>query len=121
MNSSLFVVEKRSGKIRPLAAEINPMAHTIFYSVNSAHHSGVIPMAAYLIVDIDLSDRSKSRAYTGKVQRTVEAYGGRYLCKWGAAEAFEGEWNVNRNCWLSLHLQTMPGNGGPSGLGRQNR
>ncbi len=53
-------------------------------------------MAAYLIVDIDVTDRSKFKEYAKGVQRTVDAYGGRYLCKWGTSEIMEGEWNVNK-------------------------
>ena len=48
-------------------------------------------MAAYLIVDINLADRSKFKEYATAVQSTVEAYGGSYLCKWGATESLEGD------------------------------
>ena len=53
-------------------------------------------MAAYLIVDINLTDRSKFKEYATAVQSTVEAYGGSYLCKWGATESLEGEWDANK-------------------------
>lgn len=53
-------------------------------------------MAAYLIVDIDVSDRNKFQEYAKAVQNTVKAFGGRYLCKWGVPETLEGEWNANR-------------------------
>ena len=53
-------------------------------------------MAAYLIVDIDVADRPKFKEYATAVQSTVEAYGGSYLCKWGARESLEGEWDANK-------------------------
>jgi uncharacterized protein (DUF1330 family) len=53
-------------------------------------------MAAYLIVDINVVDRSKFREYAQAVQSTVEAYGGRYLCKWGKPETLEGEWGASK-------------------------
>jgi uncharacterized protein (DUF1330 family) len=53
-------------------------------------------MAAYLIVDINVADRSKFKEYATAVQSTVEAYGGSYPCKWGIAETMEGEWDVNK-------------------------
>jgi uncharacterized protein (DUF1330 family) len=53
-------------------------------------------MAAYLIVDINVADRSKFKEYATAVQSTVEAYGGSYLCKWGETESLEGEWDVNK-------------------------
>ena len=53
-------------------------------------------MAAYLIVDINVVDRSKFKEYAKAVQRTVAAYGGRYLCKWGKPETLEGEWGAGK-------------------------
>ncbi len=53
-------------------------------------------MATYLIVDINVADRSKFKAYAKSVQSTVADYGGCYLCKWGVAECLEGEWDVNK-------------------------
>ena len=53
-------------------------------------------MATYLIVDIAVADRSKFKEYAKGVQSTVKAYGGRYLCKWGASRALEGEWHTQK-------------------------
>ena len=53
-------------------------------------------MAAYLIVDINVTDRSKFKEYAKAVQSTVAAYGGSYLCKWGIPESLEGEWEANK-------------------------
>ena len=53
-------------------------------------------MAAYLIVDINVVDRSTFKEYAKAVQSTVDAYGGRYLCKWGKPETLEGEWGASK-------------------------
>ncbi len=53
-------------------------------------------MAAYLIIDINMADRSKFKKYARAVQGTVEAFGGRYLCKWGMLETLEGKWGASR-------------------------
>ena len=53
-------------------------------------------MAAYLIVDIDVTDRTKFKEYATAVQKTVKAFNGQYLCKWGAPQTLEGEWNAHR-------------------------
>lgn len=53
-------------------------------------------MAAYLIVDIDVADRSKFKEYAERVQGTVGAYCGRYLCIWGTPRVLEGAWNTNK-------------------------
>lgn len=53
-------------------------------------------MATYLIVDINVADRSKFKEYAKAVQSTVKAFGGRYLCKWGVPETIEGVWDANR-------------------------
>ena len=52
-------------------------------------------MAAYLIVDVNVADRSKFKAYAKAVQGTVDIYGGRYACKWGVSEPLEGDWTAN--------------------------
>jgi uncharacterized protein (DUF1330 family) len=53
-------------------------------------------MAAYLIVDVNVSDRIKFKQYAYAVQSTVKNFGGRYLCKWGAPETLEGDWGASR-------------------------
>lgn len=53
-------------------------------------------MTTYLIVDINVTDRSKFKEYAKAIHSRVEAYGGSYLCKWGVTEALEGEWNANK-------------------------
>ena len=53
-------------------------------------------MATYLIVDINVSDRTKFKEYAKSVQSTVKGYGGCYLCRWGVPECLEGEWDANK-------------------------
>ena len=53
-------------------------------------------MATYLLVDVNVTDRSKFKEYAKAVQSTVKAYGGSYLCKWGVPESLEGEWGANK-------------------------
>jgi uncharacterized protein (DUF1330 family) len=53
-------------------------------------------MAAFLIVDIKVNGRSKFKEYAKAVQNTVEAFGRRYLCKWGVPKTLEGEWGANK-------------------------
>ena len=53
-------------------------------------------MTAHLIVDIQVTDRSKFVVYAKGVQDTVKKYKGKYLCKWGIPETMEGEWDARR-------------------------
>lgn len=53
-------------------------------------------MAAYLIVDVKVSDPEVYKGYTKLVPATVEAYGGRFLVRGGNAETVEGDWIPNR-------------------------
>ena len=53
-------------------------------------------MAAYLIVNIDVTDPEKYREYIGAVPRTIAAYGGKYLARGGEVEVLEGNWAPKR-------------------------
>lgn len=53
-------------------------------------------MAAYLIVSIDVKDPEKYAEYVKVVPATIEAYGGKYLVRGGAAEKLEGDWEPRR-------------------------
>jgi uncharacterized protein (DUF1330 family) len=53
-------------------------------------------MAAYLILDIHVSDPEEYAAYRERAPATLEAYGGRYLVRGGPHEVVEGEWNPER-------------------------
>ena len=53
-------------------------------------------MAAYVIVEIDIHDPEKYDEYKRVVPPTLEAYGGRFVVRGGAAERLEGDWEPNR-------------------------
>ena len=53
-------------------------------------------MAAYVIVEIEIHDPEKYDAYKRVVPPTLEAYGGRFVVRGGAAERLEGDWEPNR-------------------------
>lgn len=53
-------------------------------------------MAAHVLVDLDVTDREKFKAYANAVQDTVRKHGGSYNCKWGYPETLEGEWQAHR-------------------------
>jgi len=53
-------------------------------------------MAAYVIVDIEVTDPQGYEEYKRLAAASVGAYGGRYLVRGGAAEALEGDWVPSR-------------------------
>ena len=53
-------------------------------------------MAAYIIVDLTVTDPEAYKGYAKLVPATVEAYGGKFVVRGGAAENLEGEWRPNR-------------------------
>jgi len=53
-------------------------------------------MAAHVLVDLEITDRQKFKAYANAVQDTVKKYGGSYNCTWGYPETLEGEWQAHR-------------------------
>jgi uncharacterized protein (DUF1330 family) len=54
-------------------------------------------MAAYLLVDTDISDPEAYERYKELARPTVEAYGGEYLARGGALDVFEEDlWSPRR-------------------------
>ena len=53
-------------------------------------------MAAYLIVDIDVTDSGAYEEYRRLVPPLVAKYGGKYLVRGGALETMEGDWAPKR-------------------------
>lgn len=53
-------------------------------------------MAAYLVVDVTVTDPQKFQEYRDLAQVAVARYGGRYLVRGGKTEALEGEWRPAR-------------------------
>jgi uncharacterized protein (DUF1330 family) len=57
---------------------------------------GGTTMAAYVIVDIDVTDPIGYDEYKRLASPAVAAYGGRYLARGGRAEMLEGNWVPKR-------------------------
>ncbi len=53
-------------------------------------------MAAYLIVDITITDPEGFKEYQQAVPAIVEKHGGRYIVRGGDPEVLEGDWNPTR-------------------------
>ena len=53
-------------------------------------------MAAYVIVDITVTDPTDYEEYKQLAPAGVSAYGGKYLARGGAVEILEGNWNPKR-------------------------
>ena len=59
-------------------------------------------MAAYLLVDIEVTDPAAYEAYRAQVPALIAAHGGRYLVRGGAAEVLEGTWQPKRTVVLEF-------------------
>jgi len=53
-------------------------------------------MAAYIIVDVEITDPVQYAAYIRVVPPTIAKYGGRFLVRGGKAETLEGSWIPKR-------------------------
>ena len=53
-------------------------------------------MAAYIIVDVEITDKARYEEYMKVVPPTIKAYGGQFLVRGGKAETLEGTWRPNR-------------------------
>jgi uncharacterized protein (DUF1330 family) len=53
-------------------------------------------MSAYIIVDVEITDRDTYGEYIKIVPPTIEAYGGTFLVRGGKAENLEGDWQPKR-------------------------
>ncbi len=59
-------------------------------------------MAAYVIAQIEITDPVGYEEYKKMAERTVAAYGGRYLVRGGAVETLDGEWDPKRLVMLEF-------------------
>lgn len=50
-------------------------------------------MAAYLISDITVRDRTAFEMYRTRAADAIHSYGGRYLARLGEVQVLEGSWN----------------------------
>lgn len=53
-------------------------------------------MAAYVIVDIEVTDAGGYAAYRQRSGATIAAFGGKFLVRGGATETLEGTWQPQR-------------------------
>jgi uncharacterized protein (DUF1330 family) len=53
-------------------------------------------MAAYVLVDIEVTDQGAYDDYRRQVPPLVEKYGGKYLVRGGDMEILEGDWTPKR-------------------------
>ena len=53
-------------------------------------------MAAYVLVNIEITDPAGFDAYRKAVSATIAAHGGRYLTRGGPTEVLEGDWIPRR-------------------------
>ena len=53
-------------------------------------------MAAYVIVDLQVTDPVRFADYRERVPATLAAYGGRFLVRGGTHEVVEGSWRPRR-------------------------
>ena len=53
-------------------------------------------MAAYVIVDNEITDQALFADYAREIVAVTEAHGGRYLARGGATEVVEGNWTPHR-------------------------
>ena len=49
-------------------------------------------MAGYVLIDSEVTDAAVFAGFLERVPATVDAYGGRYLVRGGAAEVTVGDW-----------------------------
>jgi uncharacterized protein (DUF1330 family) len=53
-------------------------------------------VAAYVIVEIDVTDSAGYEEYKNLAGASLEKYGGKYIVRGGAIEVLEGDWSPKR-------------------------
>lgn len=53
-------------------------------------------MAAYVIVEVEVTDPATYEAYKKLTPATLKAYDGKFIVRGGAYETLEGDWQPNR-------------------------
>ena len=59
-------------------------------------------MAAYVVVDVTVTDPVAYQEYAKLVPATIAAYGGEYIIRGGAVETMEGDWTPQRFVMLKF-------------------
>jgi uncharacterized protein (DUF1330 family) len=57
---------------------------------------GYVPMAAYIIVDVKISDPVVYAEYRKLTPASISLYGGQFVVRGGTVETLEGEWSPER-------------------------
>ena len=53
-------------------------------------------MAAYALIDVEVTDQSVFAEFRERAPAVVEAHGGRFLVRGGATEVVQGDWTPHR-------------------------
>ena len=53
-------------------------------------------MAAYIVVDVEITDPDEYLTYAKQTLATIERYGGKFLVRGGEPETIEGDWKTKR-------------------------
>jgi uncharacterized protein (DUF1330 family) len=61
-----------------------------------AHLAGGVIMAAYALVNVEITDSAGFAEYRKLVPASIARFGGRFLTRGGATEVLEGGWIPNR-------------------------
>ena len=59
-------------------------------------------MAAYVMVQLQVTDPERFKEYAAQVPATLEQYGGRYVIRGGEYEVLEGDWPQRRHVVLEF-------------------
>jgi uncharacterized protein (DUF1330 family) len=59
-------------------------------------------MAAYVLVDIDVTDPARYEDYKSLAAASIEQYSGRYVVRGGKVEVLEGTWPTSRFVMLEF-------------------
>jgi uncharacterized protein (DUF1330 family) len=53
-------------------------------------------VAAYVIADVQITNRKRYKDYTAHILESIARYGGRWVVRGGATQVLEGDWNPDR-------------------------
>jgi len=53
-------------------------------------------MAAYIVVDVEITDPNEYQTYAKQTAATIERYGGKFVVRGGEPETLEGDWKTKR-------------------------
>ena len=59
-------------------------------------------MAAYVLIDVEITDQAAFAELRERTPAVVEAHGGRFLVRGGAADVVQGDWTPHRLVLLAF-------------------